>query len=84
MRQQSRQRVSTGSPFEPRAGISRALRTGRIIAVTYGQSSTTQAIRTKKKHRNGKPVHLCMHLGRVLGAPPPQLFKGEGRPVIPY
>jgi enamine deaminase RidA (YjgF/YER057c/UK114 family) len=29
-----RQRISTGSPYEPRLGISRAVRAGRIIAVS--------------------------------------------------
>ncbi len=33
MRKNSRRRVSTGSPYEPRLGISRAVRSGRIVAV---------------------------------------------------
>jgi len=30
----SKQRVSSGSPYEPRLGISRAVRAGRIVAVS--------------------------------------------------
>jgi enamine deaminase RidA (YjgF/YER057c/UK114 family) len=34
MTNELRQRISTGSPYEPRLGISRAVRAGRIIAVS--------------------------------------------------
>src|SRR5215469_14326542 len=34
MSQRSRRHVSTGSPFEPKVGISRAMRAGNIITVT--------------------------------------------------
>ena len=34
MKQPFRQRVSSGSPFEPRLGISRVVRAGRIISVS--------------------------------------------------
>ncbi len=33
MSKQNRQRVSTGSPYEPRIGISRAVRVGAFVAV---------------------------------------------------
>ena len=33
MTKNARRRVSTGSPYEPRLGISRAVRSGRIVAV---------------------------------------------------
>jgi len=53
----SRRRVSTGSPYEPKIGISRAVRSGRVIAVTgtapLGPDGKTVAIGdpTRQAHR---------------------------------
>lgn len=47
MNEQSRQRFSSGSPFEPKLGISRAVQSGRLIAVSgtapLGQDGRTVA-----------------------------------------
>ena len=64
MNPQSRQRVSTGSPYEPKVGISRAVRSGRVIAVTgtapLGLDGKTVAI--------GDPAgqaHRCLEIIRA-------------------
>jgi len=48
MNEQKRQLISTGSPYEPKVGISRAVRSGQIIAVTgtapLGPNGKTVAI----------------------------------------
>lgn len=48
MKQQHRKNISTGSPFEPKVGISRAVRIGNIIAVTG----------TAPLDKNGKTVAI--------------------------
>ncbi len=48
MSQHSHQRISSGSPYEPKIGISRAVRCGRVIAVSgtapLGTNGKTVAI----------------------------------------
>jgi enamine deaminase RidA (YjgF/YER057c/UK114 family) len=52
MNHQSRQRFSSGSPFEPKVGISRAVRSGRIIAI----SGTAPLSPDGKTVANGDPA----------------------------
>lgn len=67
-----RQRVSTGSPFEPIVGISRAIRAGNLIAVT-GTASLGPDGRRRRSDRAGTSL-LGDHSGRAVRV---------GRRVVP-
>lgn len=64
MKQQPRQLISTGSPYEPKVGISRAVRSGRIITVTgtapIGTDGKTVAI--------GDPSGQARHCLEIIKA----------------
>src|SRR5436305_9447500 len=61
MPQQSRQHVSTGSPFEPKLGISRAVRSGKIIAVT-GTAPLGPDGKTVAKGNAGAQARRCIEI----------------------
>jgi len=57
----SRQHVSTGSPFEPKVGISRAVRAGNIIAVT-GTAPLSPDGRTVAKGDAAAQARRCLEI----------------------
>ena len=56
-----RRHVSTGSPFEPKVGISRSVRAGRIIAVTGKPHSAKMARRSRKGDAAGQ-ARRCLEI----------------------
>jgi enamine deaminase RidA (YjgF/YER057c/UK114 family) len=56
-----RQQVSTGSPFEPKVGISRAVRAGNIIAVT-GTAPLSPEGRTVAKGDAAGQARRCLEI----------------------
>ena len=61
MKQPPRQRVSTGSPFEPKVGISRAVRSGSIIAVT-GTARSARMARPSQKNDAAGQARRCLEI----------------------
>lgn len=60
----SRQRVSSGSPYEPRLGISRAVRAGRIIAVA-GTAPIGPDGKTVGEGDAAAQAHRCLEIIRA-------------------
>jgi enamine deaminase RidA (YjgF/YER057c/UK114 family) len=56
-----RQHVSTGSPFEPKVGISRAVRSGNIIAVT-GTAPLSPEGKTVAKGDAARQARRCIEI----------------------
>lgn len=56
-----RQHVSTGSPFEPKVGISRAVRTGNVIAVT-GTAPLGAEGKTVSKGNAAAQARRCLEI----------------------
>jgi enamine deaminase RidA (YjgF/YER057c/UK114 family) len=63
MTQPFRQRVSSGSPFEPRLGISRAVRAGRIISVS-GTAPLGPDGRTTARGDAARQARRCLEIIR--------------------
>jgi enamine deaminase RidA (YjgF/YER057c/UK114 family) len=63
MSQRSRQYISTGSPFEPKVGISRAVRVGNIIAVT-GTAPLSPDGKTVAKGNAAGQARRCLEIIR--------------------
>jgi len=63
MTQPFRQRVSSGSPFEPRLGISRAVRAGRIISVS-GTAPLGPDGRTMARGDAARQARRCLEIIR--------------------
>jgi enamine deaminase RidA (YjgF/YER057c/UK114 family) len=61
MSQPSRQHISTGSPFEPKVGISRAVRAGNIIAVT-GTAPLSPEGKTVAKGDAAAQARRCLEI----------------------
>ncbi len=59
----SRQHVSSGSPYEPRLGISRAVRSGRFIAVA-GTAPLGLDGKTVGKGDAAAQAHRCLEIVR--------------------
>src|SRR4249920_1373097 len=88
MGKSSRQRISTGSPYEPIIGISRAVRSGRVIAVTgtapLGTDGKTVAIGDpfrsgKAMIRNYTRRYRRVRRKNVRGDPQQDSFDTNGR-----
>jgi len=61
MRRPSRQHVSTGSPFEPKVGISRAVRSGSVIAGT-GTAPLVSDSKTVAKGNAAAQARRCFEI----------------------
>src|SRR5215471_3630349 len=61
MSQSLRQHISTGSPFEPKVGISRAVRAGNIIAVT-GTAPLSPDGKTVAKSNAAGQARRCLEI----------------------